>query len=167
MGGTEYTKAKVTVDNSVSTYKALSNDEGATTISDVPNVGELVLKLIDSSKELNESWIAGTVEVESSGVVTKTTYTGELTDKLSSFTVNGVVYDDVIEITLTTSIIYELSADYIALVGTEFAALMQENLNAADNTIVQKTYYANNVGMIKQVSADQPSLDLYLGSKNF
>lgn len=167
VGGTEYTKAKVTVDNSVSTYKALSNDEGATTISDVPNVGELVLKLIDSSKELNESWIAGTVEVVSSGVVTKTTYTGELTDKLSSFTVNGVVYDDVIEITLTTSIIYELSADYIALVGTEFAALMQENLNAADNTIVQKTYYANNVGMIKQVSADQPSLDLYLESKNF
>ena len=167
VNGVDYATAKTIADNSTIMSKALSNNTGVTTIASVANGGELVLKLIDYSKALNESWTAGTIEVAGAGTVTKTTYTATLTNKFTSLAVNGVVYDDVIEVSLVTSMVYSLSAQYIALVGADFAEIMQENLNASATDILQKTYYANNVGMIEQISVDQPTLNVDLESKNF
>ena len=169
VSGIEYTTIKTITDTQITKSKSLSTANEAIVISTAPrlNSGEFSLKVIDKTKNLNESWIVGNIDVNQSGIISSSEYSAKFTDKLSKLEVNGIIYDDVIEITMSTTTTVILSEEYKKLIGEDMVAYLEQNLASQNKSISQKTYYANNIGMIKQTSDDMESLYAELVSTNF
>jgi hypothetical protein len=166
VSGVEYTTIETVMDSGTTSSLVLSNANEVTVIAEAMqlNTGKLSLKILDKTKSLYSSWVVGNVSVDQSGVMSTTDYTAKFTDKLSALEVNGVTYEDVIEITMTTTTSISLSEVFKAQIGEQAAALLENSYASQNISISQKTYYANNVGMIKQTSDDYDILEVMIVS---
>lgn len=127
------------------------------------DLGTFNLKMIDLDLPVGTTWNF----IYPANQYSNAVYTSKVTGVNLTRTVNSVNYTNVISVEmLTTS---EYSASYIATLksgGVPQNVIDQMVAQLAASKISQTTYYALNVGLIEQVSADYPQLAVNLKSSS-
>ena len=165
IGGVKWKELLTVYTNGDPSTTAHTRWEGSKMISksNVPTGEELLLTLLDVTKNKGDSYNAGSVTYKNSGTIHDAKYTSTVIDKHESFTFNNVVYADVFEIQLDGSFSFKIDRGFYAGYGFSKEELDELESIYDDYPVTKSSqvmYFAKNIGLIGQRSVSTPSLNV-------